>query len=241
MNLTEFLKSEEKKGYSIDANIIELGDSIYEEEFDNLVVSSQKEFISFLLNKEDTLENTELSTILTILTLKGFNRNKLCVEMNYLNKNDDEKILKTYEMLNLLGCSIFVVPEENFNESDYLNLTIIMKEKLFSENNKIFIYPIINFIEYVQLKLMIENFVENKESENIKNLLNPLPNDEILNILLKYNSSDTINNFKSKYLDSISLEEKAIMIRDIQVTLSSIKNEIESNHDFYNIKIIKNY
>lgn len=241
MNLTEFLKSDDKKGFSIDSNIIELGDSIYEEEFDNLLVSSKKEFLSFLLNKENTIEDNDLSTILTILSLKGFDKSKLCVEMNYFDKNDDKKIMDSYEMLNLLGCSIYIVPEKDFNKEDYLNLTIIMKDKLLSYNNKIFIFPVLNFIEYVQLKLMIENFVENQEDENIKNLLNPNPNDEILNILLKYNNLENINDFKSMFLNSISEEEKSNMIKDIQITLSSIKNEIEVNHDFYNIKIIKRY
>jgi hypothetical protein len=243
MNLIDFLNSNELNGYNIDSNIEVLGDFIYEEEFDNIVEKNKKNLISFYLPKDKTLEDNEFSTILTILPLKGYSKDKLYVEIDYTNKEDDIKVLEIYERLNLLGSSLYLKPTSDFVKEDFLNILILLKTKLLADNNKIFIAPLIHFMQYYQQKLMVLNFINQTEEnkDRIQKLLFPESPEDIKKILLSNTTEEKINEVKDLFFNSFTEEDNNTMIKNIGDVLFSIKEELLNNSELYGMKIVQEY
>jgi len=239
MNIVEFLNSKNDYGYGLSTDIESLGDYIYEEEFNELLEKSNKKMFSFNLQNKEDLEDKDFSTILTMLPLKKYNKNEIVIEVEYKDSSDEEYINDIYNKANLTNVSLYVYPAKNVNKEDYTKYLSVLTEKLLDENNKIYIYPVVNFYEYFQQKLMVENTEENKEI--IDSILLPEKKEGIKEVLLRNISEEEINEIKMNFFNSIDDEERKRILEEINLVINIVKKEIEEKKELYGLDSYTEY
>ena len=239
MNIVEFLNSKNDYGYGLSTDIESLGDYIYEEEFNELLEKSNKKMFSFNLQNKEDLEDKDFSTILIMLPLKKYNKNEIVIEVEYKDSSDEEYINDIYNKANLTNVSLYVYPAKNVNKEDYTKYLSVLTEKLLDENNKIYIYPVVNFYEYFQQKLMVENTEENKEI--IDSILLPEKKEGIKEVLLRNISEEEINEIKMNFFNSIDDEERKRILEEINLVINIVKKEIEEKKELYGLDSYTEY
>jgi len=243
MNIVEFLNSKNDYGYGLSTDIESLGDYIYEEEFNELLEKSNKKMFSFNLQNKEDLEDKDFSTILTMLPLKKYNKNEIVIEVEYKDSSDEEYINDIYNKANLTNVSLYVYPAKDVNKEDYTKYLSVLTEKLLDKNNKIYIYPVVNFYEYFQQKLMIENMVEHTEEnkEIIESILLPEKKEGIKEVLLRNISEEEINKIKMNFFNSIDDEEREKILEEINLVINIVKKEIEEKKELYGLDSYTEY
>lgn len=234
MNLENFLKSNKVDGYNLDTSI-ENEDFFYSEDFTLLL--NTKNVISFDVTNED-LSNNDFLTLISLI-INEERKDKNFLEFVYTNKDQDDKVDELYKMLNLIDVNFAIVPSENVEKEDYLNILLKYREVLNSEKNKIKILPIDNFVSYNQLKLIIDNFADINESNKgiIDNLLHPTPQDYLKEVLFKNKSEEWFNEIKNDFFNKIPQEEKKVELEKISNLLYILKENLFNNKDLFNIYI----
>lgn len=204
MDLVEFMKSDLENGYCLTIQNDE--QYIFTKEFTDR--SKTKKFFSFKFDLEKNLSEETLIDVLTLINSEEL-KFSLFVEVEYNDKSQNEVLEDLYNTLSIFGVCLTVLPSKSVVEEDYLQVLDFYRKKILNEeNNKILVYPVNVFIEYYQLKLIIDNFVDEKENEKLSKLLNPEPSEYLTNVFFQNHSKEWFNDLKFKFYEEISEEDK---------------------------------